>query len=229
MAQEILLSPVATTPAQHRRGAGLTRALLGCGLAAGPVFLVTGLAQAFTRDGFDPTRHALSLLENGSLGWIQIANFLVTGLASVACALGVWRTLGRGPGGTWAPRLLAVYGAGVALAGVFRADPADGFPPGTPAGSGEVTTHGMLHFASFGVGFLGLIAACFVVSSGLSALGRRGAAVASRVAGAVILAGVLASFATTGSGAAVAAIYVAVVTAWTWLAALAYWLAGITR
>lgn len=48
----------------------LTTALLICGIVAGPLFTVVGLTQAFTRPGFDLTRHALSLLENGDLGWI---------------------------------------------------------------------------------------------------------------------------------------------------------------
>jgi Protein of unknown function (DUF998) len=61
-----------------------------------------------------------------------------------------------------------VYGVGLVCAGAFRADPADGFPAGTPAGPGPVSCHGMLHLASAGVGFGGLIAACFVVAAELS-------------------------------------------------------------
>ena len=203
-----------------------TRRLLACGVVAGPLYFAVGLGQAFTREGFDVGRHALSLLENGRLGWIQIGNFLVTGLLAVACAVGMRRALAGGPGGTWGPRLVAVYGAGLVCAGAFRADPADGFPPGTPAGQGEVSWHGVLHMASFGVGFLCLIAACFVVARGLAALGRRRAAAASRAAGAVTLAGVAATFATAGSPAAVAAVYLAVVVGWAWLAMVAARLAA---
>jgi Protein of unknown function (DUF998) len=221
MAQEMAISAAGTAGAGSRTTTRLTRALLACGVVAGPLFLVVGLAQAFTREGFDPTRHALSLLENGPLGWIQIGNFVVTGLLSVACAVGMRRVLGGGAGGTWGPWLVAIYGAGVVLAGAFRADPADGFPPGTPPGQGEASLHGVLHMASFGVGFLCLIAACFVVARGLAALGQRRPAAGSRIGGLVILGGVAASFATAGSSAAVAAIYVAVVAGWAWLAAVA--------
>jgi hypothetical protein len=42
--------------------------LLKCGLVAGPLFLVVWFAQAMTRDGFDPTRHPLSLLSLDDLG-----------------------------------------------------------------------------------------------------------------------------------------------------------------
>ena len=50
---------------------GRTRALLCCGVLAGPIYIVVGLVQALTREGFDLTRHDLSLLANGRLGWIQ--------------------------------------------------------------------------------------------------------------------------------------------------------------
>lgn len=53
---------------------------LALGMAAGPLFVVIGLAQAFTRDGFDLRRDTLSLLSNGDLGWIQVLNFILSGL-----------------------------------------------------------------------------------------------------------------------------------------------------
>jgi hypothetical protein len=77
-----------------------TRALLACGVVAGPLFLVVALLQALTRDGFDLGRHPLSLLSLGELGWIQIANFVVAGLLSVASAVGMRRVLHPGRGGT---------------------------------------------------------------------------------------------------------------------------------
>jgi hypothetical protein len=40
--------------------------------------------QMLVRDGFDIRRHALSLLTNGDLGWIQILNFVLTGLLVIA-------------------------------------------------------------------------------------------------------------------------------------------------
>jgi hypothetical protein len=52
--------------------ARITRSLLGYGIIAGPLYAVVALAQALTRDGFDLSRHAWSLLVNGELGWIQI-------------------------------------------------------------------------------------------------------------------------------------------------------------
>jgi hypothetical protein len=139
-----------------------TKNLLGYGVIAGPLYVVVSLCQALTRDGFDLTRHQWSLLSNGTCGWIQITNFVVTGACVVAAAVGLRRALG--PGSRWAPRLLTVYGLSLVAAGLFRADPALGFPPGTPDGPATVSWHGILHFVSGAVGFSCLVVACFVVA-----------------------------------------------------------------
>ena len=65
-----------------------TRALLGCGVAAGPLFLMTFLMQILVRPGFRFTRSEPSVLSIGPLGWIQIANSIVGGLLVIAGALG---------------------------------------------------------------------------------------------------------------------------------------------
>ena len=109
-----------------------TTRLLACGIVAGPLFLAVGLIQAFTRAGFDLGRHPLSLLSLGDLGWIQITNFVVTGVLFVACAVGMWRGLRPGRGGTWGPLLVGVLGLGLIVAGVFVTDAGAGFPPARP-------------------------------------------------------------------------------------------------
>lgn len=124
-------TPTTTTARTTTAAAGtaddvLTRRLLRCGLAAGPVFLGVAAAQILTRDGFDLTRHPISLLSNGDLGWIQIGNVLVTGSLVIAFAAGMRRALRAQKGGTWGPWLLTVFGAGLVLAGVFVADPPTG-------------------------------------------------------------------------------------------------------
>src|SRR5919109_1466881 len=177
---------------------GQTRALLLCGVLAGPIYLVVGLVQAFTRPGFDIRRHDLSLLANGDLGWIQIANLVVSGLLVVAGALGMRRALVSGRGRSWGPLLVAVYGLGLVGAGFFTADPALGFPPGTAADARAVSWHGLMHFVCGGVGFLALIAACFVFAGRFASAGERGWAAYS-VATGVIFFGAFAGIA-AGSG-----------------------------
>ena len=75
-----------------------TRALLTCGLLAGPLFILLIVIQALTRPGFDLRRHPASMLSLGDLGWIQIANFMVSGLLIVAFAVGLRRVLYPGRG-----------------------------------------------------------------------------------------------------------------------------------
>jgi hypothetical protein len=58
-------SVTVNSPDQPR--AKLTRALLTCGIIVGPLYTTVGLIQAFTRPGFDITRHVMSILSNGSL------------------------------------------------------------------------------------------------------------------------------------------------------------------
>ena len=82
------MSQQSTLPAS---AATQTARLLACGIAAGPLFLTVGLTQAFIRDGFDLSRHPLSLLSLGDLGWVQITNFVVTGGLFLACAVGMGR------------------------------------------------------------------------------------------------------------------------------------------
>src|SRR5690348_16771473 len=105
----------------------VTKSLLGYGVIAGPLYVTVSLALALIRPGFDLSRHQWSLLANGDFGWAQIANFLLSGAMTIAFAVG----LRRATGSRAASVLVGVYGAGLVGAGLFRADPALGFPPGT--------------------------------------------------------------------------------------------------
>ena len=198
-----------------------TRALLAGGVVAGPVYVVVGLVEAFTREGFDLAHHSLSLLANGPLGWIHGAMLVVTGLLAIAGAIGLRQALADGPGRGWGPVLVGVYGAGLVAAGFLTADPAQGFPPGTAEGApATYTWHGIGHLAAGGIGFLCLIAACAVFARRFARQGERGWAAYSLATGVIFLAG----FAGIASGNQVAWVNLvfgaAVVVAWTWISAL---------
>jgi hypothetical protein len=199
----------------------VTRALLACGVVAGPLYVVVGLIQMLIRDGFDIRRHALSLLSNGELGWIQISNFLLSGLLVIAGAAGMRRVLRGSWGGRWGPPLIGVYGLGLIGAGLFRADPALGFPPGLPSGDyGTVSWHGMLHFVSGGIGFLALIAACFVFARRFAAIKQRGWAIYSLVTGVLFFVAFV-GIASGSKGAGVSVAFaMAVVLGWAWISAM---------
>lgn len=152
---------------------GRTRLWLACGVLAGPLSLTTVLVQAFSRSGFDPSRHYLSQLSLGDLGWIQITNFITCGLLVMASAVGLRAALRGERAGTWGPRLFGVYGLGLIWAGIFLTDPANGFPPGTP-NTGDSTWHGQLHNVAPIVIGLALDIACLVFARRFYGLGQSG-------------------------------------------------------
>lgn len=198
-----------------------TRALLAYGVIAGPMYVVVSLIQAFTREGFDLTRHSASIMANGGPGWIQVLNLILAGTMTVAAAVGLRRALRGQRGATWGPRLIGAYGVSLIGAGVFRADPTHGFPVGTPDGPGPVSWHGLLHLAIGAVGFLALIAACFVIARGFAGAGERGWAVYSRCTGVAFLLGFIGIASGPGANpATVLGFWAAVILAWAWMSAL---------
>jgi hypothetical protein len=181
----------------------VTRSLLGYGVLAGPFYVVVSLTEAVTRNGFDLARHPWSVLANGASGWIHVVNLILSGLMVIAATAGMRRMgLKRGP------LLLAGYGAGLIAGGIFSADPVPGFPAGTV--SSEVTWHGTLHFVAGGIGFLCLIAACFVLAG-------RVAPLLSRVTGVVFFAAFAGIASGGGSVAMNLAFTAAVILASVWL------------
>ncbi|HEY3263433.1 MAG TPA: DUF998 domain-containing protein [Pseudonocardiaceae bacterium] len=207
----------ATTVSATSAGA---RSLLTCGAVAAPLWAVVSLTQAATREGFDLTRHPLSALSNGSLGWLQITNFILAGILTVAGAAGLRRVLRGSTGGTWAPRLVRVAGIGMIAAGALVMDPADGFPVGTPDGMpATFTWHGIGHLAAGSVTFIALIAACYVLGRHFSRAGNRRDAITSRVAGTALLVGDV--WAMTGGQAGSLTLAVGAITAMLWVSAVA--------
>jgi MFS family permease len=151
-------SPV---PSKRRKTLSLTSLLLLCGAIAGPFFIFVVLVQDYTRPGFDPRLDQLSLLSLGNWGWVQIANFLLAGFLNLLYAADLWRRLHPGKGGTWGPILIAMYGLGLVVVGIFRTDPSNGFPPGVPAAT-QPSWHGAIHALGALFVFLMLAAALCV-------------------------------------------------------------------
>ena len=192
--------------------------LLYCGVVAGPLFLIVALVQVLAREGFDISRHALSLLSIGDWGWIQIANFVVTGVLVVVGARGMRGVLHDGKGSKWGPLLVGLFGLGLIGGGVFVADPAFGFPVGTPDGMPEeLTWHGALHGAFAGLGFVSLIAACLVFARRFGTSGQHGWSLGSLLVGLFFLAAAIGSAVAPGKAAVNLALFAAVVAGFGWL------------
>ncbi len=186
------MSTITFTPpsgtAEDRTGNRINAVLLRAGVVAGPLFLTVAAAQVMTRDGFDLGRHPISLLALGGLGWVQIANFVVTGLLVIGFGFGLGQTLRDGRGSRWIPRLVAGFGLGLIVAGVFVPDPENGFPGGTPGGpAAEISWHGIAHGVGAALAFDSLIVACILLALRLRGTRQRAGVLASAVVALALL------------------------------------------
>ena len=189
--------------------------LLRWGVVAGPFYLSVALSQAWFREGFDLSRHSLSVLANGAGGWVQTLNFVFTGLMVLAAAAGFARVLGRSRPVVW---FLAGYGLSILTAAVFRADPIDGFPPGTPDGfPTTISTSGLLHFAAGALGFLCLALSGFAAARTLRGRGGLLLAPISLFSGITVVLGFLSGMLAPPG---ILGIWIAVVVGWIWLAVM---------
>lgn len=198
----------------------ITKSLLGYGIIAGPVYVVVGAVEMATRQGFDPLRHELSLMSNGAFGWVHVAMMILTGLFTIAGAIGFYRSRYLDVGTGWAPWLLGLYGLGLVGAGIFGADPALGFPPGTPADANDISWHGLMHFVFGAIGFVGLIGACFSAARTFWRTNEAGWARFSITTGLVSLAAFAGIASGGGNPVTIIAFTVAIVLAWAWITAV---------
>jgi len=141
-----------------------TRRLLSCGLAAGPVFVTVFLLEGAIREGYRPSRHPVSSLALGPRGWIQAANFSVTGTLFLAGAAGLRQAGDRACSARAGQALIGAAGAGLIGAAVFTTDPVSGYPPGTPDALARPSRTGMAHTLAAVPVFAGLPAAALTCS-----------------------------------------------------------------
>ncbi|WP_327147313.1 DUF998 domain-containing protein [Nocardia sp. NBC_01329] len=178
----------ATTPTTVRAPSRVTEGLLLAGAAAGPLFFASAITQMLTRDGFDITRHPISQLATGDLGWIQILTFITAGVGALALAAGLGRTLREGTGRRALPILVGIFGIGFVAAGIFTMDPENGFPAGTPDEPvAQMSWHSITHTAVAAVAFTALAIAALVLCVRCARRRAVVPAVASAVAGLVLL------------------------------------------
>ncbi len=186
------------------------RALLACGMVAGPLFVGAFTAEGARRPGYDPSRHPVSSLSLGGSGWTQKLNFLATGALTIAFAAGA------------RSRLLGAVGAGLVGAGVFDCDPIGGYPPGTPDLPAARTVHGVLHDLASTPVFVALPIACVVEARRFAADGHPMLGGWSAASGAVFAGSfVMASRGFTGAGGGGRYQRAALITGFTWMGVLA--------
>ena len=147
----------------------MTENLLIVGVAAAVVFVAVLLIEGALRRGYDPTYHTSSALSLGDRGWIQIANFLQLGVGTFAIAVGIHQALNS----VVAPVLVAIFGLGAIVAGVWRMDPMRGYPPGAQSGTpATLTWHHQVHDIAGPIMFLAIFGACIALAVHLQGLWR---------------------------------------------------------
>ena len=175
-----------------------TRWLLAGGVIGAVLFVVAFLVEGAIRPDYDPARVFVSQLSLGDQGWLQVANFVVSGLLIVAFAVGLRRVIASGPASRWGPVAVGFVGLGLVISGIFVTDPALGYPPGTPPGlTPSPSGHGMVHLLGALFVFGGLPIACFIFARRFRAAGDRGWSLYSIASGV----GMLAVFVAANAGA----------------------------
>ena len=157
-----------------------TKALLLCGAMAGSFFIVAWFLEGLTRAKYDPMRHPISSLSIGEFGWMQVTNFLITGMLTLALAFGLRRLRQLRSKSIWASILIGVVAIGFLGTGFFVTDPMNGYPPETPVLLVPPTLTGLLHLI-FSALVLGLPITCFLLAPLFAEQGERGWAIYSSI------------------------------------------------
>ena len=173
--------------------------LLLCGVVAGPLFVIVFLIEGSLRSGYQPMRQPVSALAIGPRGWVQRANFFITGVLMLACAFGLSSALVPYGGSFWAPLLIGIFSLGLIGAGVFTTD-----ITGLPREKGVVvkrTKSGIFHdLFSLPVFVALFFAECFVFGHLFAVAGEYGWEIYSIISGTLFIFGfVLAGIGFSGS------------------------------
>ncbi len=199
------------------RGAAVTRSLLGYGMIVGPLYLIVGVVQGAAARGIRLRAPLAQRARQRSRGVGADRQLRRVRRDGVAAAVGIARVVGRSGRATYS--FLAAYGVSMLGASIFRADPVDGFPVGTPLGyPTSISTPGILHFVFGMIGFVSLGISCLLAARLMSRRRQPALARVSLVAGLIVLIGFFGGAALGGAG--ILGIWISVVVGWAWLAVL---------
>jgi len=128
--------PASTRPAARPK-LWISRVALA-GMVAPAGFFAVMMVLGLVTPGYDWVARYGSELSLGRLGWIMIANFIALGVAELALAAALGRTIGDRVSGRVATTAVGILGAAFVVAGICVTDPA------TLVTSAR-TWHGMVH------------------------------------------------------------------------------------
>ena len=179
---------------------------LAVAAAAGPVlFALAAVVAPLLRPGFGIVDESISSHAVGSYGWVQRSTFFALGLSSLVLAVGLRSTIEPSPAANAGWALVAVWGVGAILGGIFPADDVYG------------GTHGVVATVSFVA-----IAAAILLLSGCFAgdeRWRRFAVPSSALGMAAAISGVLTATSRSSWFGVSERLFIAAVLCWLVLAA----------
>ena len=108
------------------------KTLILCGAIACPLFIIVVLIEGAIRPNYNSFIFPLSSLSIGDTGWIQISNFIFTGILLVAFSFGLKKVCNSNNEKSRGPILISLVGIGLIGAGVFSTDPIFGYPTDKP-------------------------------------------------------------------------------------------------
>ena len=201
------------------------KTLLLCGAIAGPLFITAVLIEGAMRADYNSFRYPLSSLSIGELGWMQIANFILTGILLFIFSIGLRRVFNSSERKFSGPLLIMLVGIGLIGAGICYTDPVYGYPPDKPLMLAQFTIRGHLHDTFSMLVFICLPSACFVFRKRFVATAKSGWATYSSVTGfAIIVTFILAAmgFKQLPGFADVAGLFqrLCITIGWTWMSLL---------
>jgi hypothetical membrane protein len=138
------------------------KVLLAAGVAGCLLFIVVFLIEGALRPGYDPMKHPVSSLSIGESGWIQRANFIISGGLILVFSLGLRFLLNPDRIPAKGPFIFLLSAIGLIGAGIFTTDPVYGYPEDMPLFTAQFTTRGHLHDLFSLLFFVNIPVACFV-------------------------------------------------------------------
>ena len=126
------------------------RGLLWSGIAGAVSFVVVFLVDGAVKPDYDAVRDPVSEAAIGRGGWVQIANFILTGTLLAFSAVALRQTVGSSTAFT-----VTLVGVSLVCAGVFVSDPVP---------HEHATWHGVAHNVVSVIVFGALAVGCFVAA-----------------------------------------------------------------
>jgi len=154
-----------------------------CGAMSGPVFVGTTLILGVMRAHYSQLRYPVSMLALGSSGWVQVTNFLITGILVLVFALGLWRHYRTSRVMTLSAMLIVLLALTIIGAGVFPTDGISAQLHGPASLTWHHTLHGQLHRVFASTGFFVLPMSSFAMACQFCRWRQNGWALYSLISG----------------------------------------------